>query len=392
MNRVILACGLAAAFLLSPVRASAQQSPPAPEIQQPAAAPPASADRPGSTASAAQGGNPLARLLLLPDISGTFSGALSYQDFVTDEANAPRAGPFGTANKLNPIFEEFELGLQAVVDPYARADVFISFTPEEVDVEEAYITALTLPYGLSARGGKLFSPFGRINQQHPHAWDFVDRPLAHARLLGPEALGGAGASVAWLAPLPWYAELHLAYQAVRPGLDEEAEDGRAGIGRIVQYFDLSPETTLGAGASGALVQEPGAEAGWRDLAGGDVYLKIRPGGGRAFVAFQGEVLWSRLRDVPDAADDSEWGAYAQAVWRRSPYWAYGVRYDRAPGIADGVLSGAEHRVSALVSWLPSEFQRFRLQGGWTRLPGEKNGWEGIFSIEFGMGAHGAHPF
>jgi hypothetical protein len=218
----------------------------------------------------------------------------------------------------------------------------------------------------------------------------VDRPLAHARLFGPEALGGAGASVAWLAPVPWYAELHLAYQAVRPGLDEDAEAGRAGVGRLVQYVDLAPGTTLGLGVSGALVEEP--VDGMRDLAGADAHLRIRPVGGRAYVALEGEALWSRLRNVPGAADQHRWGAHGQAVWGRSPYFSYGVRYDRAPGLADGRLEGAERRLSALVSWLPSEFQRLRLQGGWTRLPGRRDGWEGLLAIEFGMGAHGAHPF
>jgi hypothetical protein len=417
MNRNLVACGLAAAVLLSHARASAQQPPPAtpgaqqqqseaereklesdiakelgPEPQKAPPAPaarPASVDRPSTTASAAQGGNPLARLLLLPDISAIFSGALSYQDFDV-ETEAPRAGPYGAPKQLNPIFEELELGLQAVVDPYARADIFISFTPEEVDVEEAYLTALTLPYGLSARAGKVYSPFGRINQQHPHVWDFVDRPLAHARLLGPEALGGAGVVAAWLAPLPWYAELHLGYQAVSPGLDEEAESGRAGVARLVQYLDLGEGATLGVGASGALVKEP--VDGWRDLAGADVYLKLRPPSGRSYVAVQGEAIWSRLRDVPDVEDDDRWGAYAQVVRRQGPRWAYGARYDRAPGVVEGAPSGVEHRVSGVLSWLPSEFQRIRLQGGWTRLPGGGDGWEGLLALEFGIGAHGAHPF
>jgi hypothetical protein len=421
MDRAVVACGLAAAAVLlapAPARAQEPESPTqqrsngpattpdaereelerdvAEELGAPPEAPaaPGSDARPGAgdepdTAAAGQGGNPLARLLLLPDISAVFSGALSYQDFDV-ETEAPRSGPYGDAEKLNPIFEELELALQAVVDPYARADVFISFTPDEVGVEEAYLTALTLPYGLSARAGVIFSPFGRINQQHPHAWDFADRPLANARLLGPEALGGAGVVAAWLAPLPWFAELYVGYQALRPGLDEEADPGRGGVARLVQYVDLAPGATLGVGVSGALVQEP--VDGWRDLAGADVYLKLRPQAARSYVALQGEAIWSRLRDVPEADDDDRWGAYAQAVRRQGPRWAYGIRYDRAPGVVEGAFSGVEHRVSGVVSWLPSEFQQLRLQGGWTRLPGGGDGWEGILALEFGIGAHGAHAF
>jgi hypothetical protein len=158
----------------------------------------------------------------------------------------------------------------------------------------------------------------------------------------------------------------------------------------VQYVDLTPGATLGVGVSGALVQEP--VDGMRDLAGADVYLKFRPVGGRAYLALQGEALWSRLRDIADVEDEEDWGAYGQVVWRQSPFFAYGVRYDRAPGVVEGALSGVEHRVSGLVAWLPSEFQRLRLQGGWSRLPDGRDGWEAIFGIEFGIGAHGAHPF
>jgi hypothetical protein len=348
------------------------------------------ADRPSTTAAAAQGASPLARLLLLPDLSATGSAALSWRSF--DAGGAPRAGPFGEARRLNPVFEEVELGIQAAVDPYARADVFLAFSEEGAEVEEAYVTALALPAGLLARAGKLFTPFGRLNQQHPHAQDFVDRPLPLVRLLAPENLGGAGVNVAWLAPLPWYAELHLTYQAVNLGLDEESPARRAGSARVVQYFDVTGRASLGVGVSGALAEEP--EDGWRDLAGTDVHLRLRTGSGArpSHVTLTAEALWSRLRGVPGVAEEDAWGAYAQAVHRPARRLAYGVRWERAPGVLEGALAGAEHRVSALAAFLPSEFQRIRLQGGWTRFPGGRDGLEAILGLEFSMGAHGAHPF
>src|SRR6187401_3596444 len=38
--------------------------------------------------------------------------------------------------------EESEISFQAIVDPYARADLFLSFSNSGVDVEEGYITFL----------------------------------------------------------------------------------------------------------------------------------------------------------------------------------------------------------------------------------------------------------
>ena len=45
-----------------------------------------------------------------------------------------------------------ELAFQAVVDPYARADFFVTLGPDEVALEEGYITFPTLPGGLLDEG------------------------------------------------------------------------------------------------------------------------------------------------------------------------------------------------------------------------------------------------
>ena len=51
--------------------------------------------------------------------------------------------------------EESEASFQAVVDPYARADFFISFGEEGVEVEEGFITFTSLPGGLLTKVGKM---------------------------------------------------------------------------------------------------------------------------------------------------------------------------------------------------------------------------------------------
>ena len=380
-------------LLLAAALAAAAVDPSTNDLSTPPPAPPPPPSPAAPAPAPATGANPYARLLLLPDLSAVVAAGAAYPSYDV-EARSPREGVFGDARRVTPYFQEVELALQAVVDPYARADVFVGFHADEVEIEEAYVTALNLPAGLLARGGVLFAPFGRINAQHPHTWEFVDQPLPNARLLAPEVLSGPGFDVAWLAPLPWFAELRLAYQAVRPGghaHDEGAgEEGpsRAGLARLVQYFDLSERATAGIGVSGALVQDP--VGGWADLAGGDVYLKLRPGASRAYLALQGEILGRRQRLTEERGSD--WGAYAQAVYRPGQRFSYGVRYEHAPGAAEGVDGGVERRLSALVGWMPSEFQRVRLQGGWDRLPDGTDGWEAILAIEFSIGAHGAHAF
>jgi hypothetical protein len=329
----------------------------------------------------ATGGNPMARLLLLPDISAIGSFALAYDRY--DVATlSPRNGPFGPPDTAQPLFQEVELGLQSVVDPYARADLFISFTPEGVDLEEGYLTTLSLPAGLQVRAGKLFSPFGRLNTQHPHAWDFVDAPLA-ARLVAAEKLSGPGADVAWLAPLPWFAELHVAYQATAPE-PGDAERPTAAA-HLQQYFALGDATTLGVGVSAAVRDDP---AGTRDLGDVSAYLRVRPPTARAYVTLQGELYGRRFRGEPGGTDA---GGYAQLFWRPGPFWGWGVRYDDAPAVP-AAGAGRERRYGALASWYPSEFSRLRLQLSYDRRPDGGDGLETLLALEFIVGSHGAHPF
>ncbi len=339
----------------------------------------------------ATGGNPYARVLMLPDISaiGDFAGAYDTADV---GQLSPRGGPHGPAHKLTPLFQELELGFQSVIDPYARADIFVSFTPDGADVEEAYLTTLTLPAGFQVRAGKFFSPFGRLNQQHPHVWDFIDAPLAMDRLLSADTLKGPGVDVAWLAPLSWYAELHLAAQTTNPGF--VSEDRRTLLARLQQYFDVASGATVGVGVSGAWIEEP--LPGASDLVGGaDVFLKFRPVTTRSYVAVQGELFLRRLSGTPDAA--TRLGGYLQAVYRDGPFYEYGVRAEAAPAVVPGTTampsgSGSEQRYAALAAWLPSEFQRLRAQVAWDRLSGGQDALEALLQVEFIIGAHGAHPF
>lgn len=359
--------------------------------QPPSGAAPAAEAAPAAGAQPITGGNPYARILMLPDISaiGDFAGTYHNLDV---GSLSPRSGLFGAPHELTPHFQELELGLQSVIDPYARADMFISFAPGGVDVEEAYLTTLALPAGFQVRAGKFYSPFGRLNQQHPHVWDFVDAPLAMDRLLSANTLKGPGLDVAWLAPLPWFVELHLAGQTSRPSFIEE--DRRTLVARLQQFFDVGDGTTLGLGLSGARIQEPLPGAS-REVGGVDLMLKLRPTITRSYLVFQGELFTRRMSGTEEAGTAT--GGFMQAVFRDGPFYAYGLRGELAPAAVPGTTlvrpgSGTERRVSALAEWLPSEFQRLRAQVAWDHLPDGRDGFEGTLHIEFVIGAHGAHPF
>lgn len=405
MHRLVVASALAVAVAVPLAARSAEEPPPPQDLEAEIAkelgkAPPGAATAPEAPAPAASQGaaaaGPLARLLLLPDISAVASAAAAF-DSLDVETLSPRSGPTSPAGRPAFLFEELELALQAAVDPYARADVFIAFGPEGAELEEAYLTSLSLPAGLQVRAGRFFSPFGRLNQQHPHVWELVDAPLAQSRLLAEETLSGAGVALSWLAPLPWFAELHLAGQSTGelPGEPLPPDGGEpsarlTGVARLLQYVSLGDSTTVGLGLSAARREEQGRGA-FRDLGGADLLVRHRRPASRSYATLQAELYARRLRGIPEVDGGVETGGWAQGFYKHGPRFGYGVRYDWAPAEAEG-LDGTERRVGVLAAFFPSELQRIRLQVSYDRLPGGRDGLEAILHLEFGIGSHGAHPF
>ena len=120
-----------------------------------------------------------------------FGGATSNAKLLNPDISL--IGDFiGTAgrNTVSPSpslqLHESEIGLQAIIDPYARADFFISFGETGVNLEEGYITFTSLPAGLLLKVGKMRAAFGKVNTIHNHALPWMDRPLVTDNLVGGE--------------------------------------------------------------------------------------------------------------------------------------------------------------------------------------------------------------
>ena len=121
-----------------------------------------------------------------------------------------QAGP-GQENSL--AVRETEIGIQADIDPYARADFFFALPEgEEFELEEGFVTLTALPLGLQLRGGKFLPNFGRLNMIHSHERPQVDAPAVLESFLGEEGLRSTGAEVSRVfTPLGTFAELTYAF-------------------------------------------------------------------------------------------------------------------------------------------------------------------------------------
>jgi len=111
-------------------------------------------------------------------------------------------------NEVNPSpaleMRESEASFQAVVDPYARADFFLAFGEEGVELEEGFLTFTELPGRLLVKVGKMRAAVGKVHSLHTDVLPWADRPLVTTNLVGGEdGIADARVSVARLIPNPW---------------------------------------------------------------------------------------------------------------------------------------------------------------------------------------------
>jgi hypothetical protein len=330
-----------------------------------------------------------------------------------------------------------ELAFDGAVDPYFEGFANIVFKLDndnqtDVEVEEAFMQTTSLPFNLQLKAGQFFAAFGRLNPTHPHTWDFVDTPLVNGLFLGPDGLRGVGAQTSWTLPLPWYSQLIFASQNGRgstgfsfrnPGdngmfFDRITTDREARglqdfvwIPRFENSFNLSDTQTVLAGVSGAFGSNETGANSRTQIYGADLLYKWKSShaeGGFPFVKWQTEFMYRRYQ-AGRGADDSfpvaetfhDWGLYSQVLWGFKKGLVAGVRGDyvdmQDSKFTDDLDRQSRWRLSANLTWYPTEFSKIRLQYNQDFL--EQNFFlsarevESVFlQWEFILGAHGAHKF
>jgi hypothetical protein len=314
-------------------------------------------------------------------------------------------------NEVDPrpalALDEAEVSLQAIVDPYARAAFFLTFSEQEVGVEEGFITFTSLPAGFLMKVGKFKATFGKVNLLHPHVLPWVDRPLAMVNLLGgEEGLNDAGISVSKLFPNPV-----VFIEATGEVLRGEAENLFAAprrrdvalVGHLRAYRDLSESTNVDLGASVARGTNEAGPGFHTTLYGADVTLRWRPLRRAIYrrLMLRGELVWSRREDAGRDAGDfvtgpaapftaSAFGGYASLEYQLGRRWFAATRFDSAERALDP--SVRDRAGSLILSYWPSEFSQVRGQLRRLDYGDGPTANELLFQFQFSIGAHGAHPF
>ena len=307
-------------------------------------------------------------------------------------------------NTINPpqslSLQESEMSVQAIVDPYARADFFLAFGEQGVEVEEGYVTFPAVPGGFVAKVGKMRASFGRVNRFHNHTLPWVDRPLVQFNLLGGSleeadvGIKDAGISVSHIIPAPGGLFLEATGEVFRGDSGALFHASRrsdvSSVLHLRAYHDLTESTNLEVGGSYARGHNNLGSGFITQLYGIDTTLRWRPLRRAIYHSFaaRAELYWSRREEV--ALTQRAVGYFGSLEYRLGRRWFAGGRYDwseRARN-ADQHDSGG----SLVLTYWPSEFNQIRGQLRRTRYAEGTTANELLVQFLFTIGAHGAHPF
>lgn len=335
---------------------------------------------------------------LNPDIS-------AIGDFVSDAGHNPNSA-FRSLE-----MHEAEVALQAIVDPYARADFFISFGEEGVTLEEGYITFTSLPKSFVARVGKMRAAFGKVNTLHNHVLPWIDRPLVTYNLVGGEdGINDAGVSVNRILPSPKWLFLEGTGQVYRgdsPDVFHAVnKNDLSVVGHLRGYHDFTENTNLDLGVSysrGHNDADPITGRLVSNLYGIDSTIRWKPLQRSIYHSFvsRSEFIWNQRQQLP--ATRKAFGWYTSADYQLGRRWFVGGRYDWSDHQRN---QHHDSGGSLILTYWPSEFAQIRGQyrlmnyGPLANAPlappaSNLNSFqtnELLMQVQFAIGAHGAHPF
>ena len=391
--------------------AQPSQPAPAPNAAATPAIPPGAAPQPQATAASqgAAGATSQAETIRLGGAGGAAAKALNPDvsvigDFIAGAGHNPL--------KTTPAFEmhESEIGLQAIIDPYARGDFFISFGETGVNLEEGFITFTALPANFVAKGGKMRAAFGKVNTLHNHVLPWVDRPLVSQNLVGGEdGIDDAGFSVTRIIPTPgnWFLEgTAQVFRGDSADVFTSSEKNDVSVvGHLHTYRDLTDNTNVDVGGSYSRGHNLFGSDFITHLYGVDATFRWKPlqrAIYRSFVA-RSEFIW-RQQNQPSLTAcatvtcpqfvrggfQRAFGFYASGDYQFARRWFVGGRVDRADRPFDASIT--DKGGSVVLTYWPSEFAQLRGQYRFTRYAQNFDAHEAFIQLQFALGAHGAHPF
>ncbi len=240
------------------------------------------------------------------------------------------------ANRPVPALEmhESEAGFQEIIDPYARADFFLTFGEQGVDLEEGYLTFTALPAGLQLKVGKMRAAFGKVNTLHNHVLPWVDRPLVTQNLVGGEdGINDAGLSLSRILPAPKGIFLEGTGQIFRGDSENVFASTRrsqvSAVGHLRAYADLSESTNIDLGAVLFTRPQPVRRRLEPTLGGGRHAALETACAAPSITRSSGAANWSGRAPLTPAGTVKPFGLYVSGDYQFGRRWFLGGRFDQS---------------------------------------------------------------
>jgi hypothetical protein len=300
---------------------------------------------------------------------------------------------------IDLFLNETEVSLQATVDPYIRGDFFLSFgrNPETgqygVEVEEGYLTTLSLPARLQLKAGRFRSAVGRLNTVHPHALPFIDMPNAYVNYFGEEGLKDEGLSLSWLMPTKAFYQ-ELLFQ-VTSGYSESPSFARSDKNRLLyvshlkNFFTINDDNTLEIGLTGISGANDSARV--TNMAAADITYKWKPVKLNTYhsLTWQSELFFNHANLAENFSVNS-FGMYSFLQYQLAKRWFLTGRYDYGQKPYDKTIK--ENAFSLTAGWYATEFSKLEFETKTTDDNIDKRFYQAWLRWIFVIGAHGAHQY
>ncbi|MBN2801485.1 MAG: hypothetical protein JXR91_00170, partial [Deltaproteobacteria bacterium] len=333
------------------------------------------------------------------------------------------------------------LHLQANLDPYSVAKIAIEVKPDEVELDEAYVTWSAVTSWMSLTAGKFHQQFGVVNRWHAPSLDQFSFPLVILEHFGGP-LNQTGISADFLLPKMW-ADLQEIELQITNGQNEKLFSGDffsipSALLHMRNYWDLTPDTYLEFGLTGVIgvnnqigktverdevetqlynengnpvnfydengekvsvLKQPGEttvvnDKDWRLTAvgGGDLTINWEPSNQAKYkgFTFRSEFLYA-YKQVKDAlGNDREiksFGGYSYMQVKPARSWILGVRGDFTTPFELENRDKYTWAVVPYITWWQSPWVRFRLQYNYIDWADQPKEHRVLLQMTFSAGAH-----
>ncbi|MCS7185035.1 MAG: hypothetical protein NZ870_03835, partial [bacterium] len=269
--------------------------------------------------------------------------------------------------------DEIEITFQSPVDPFSRADIFITAKEDHFGIEEAYLTLLKLPYNLQAKFGKIRPPIGRWNLIHFSEHFTASHPEIFDELFKQdEGIAITGFEASYLFPLPVYTL--FTYNGGLANVSGSTVSSSYNL-----RFSIGEKSNFDIGVS-YLVDNPSQKI---NTLGYHILFRNRPPGRELYKYTH--IQWEHYFMKEDQIDKEGFIAFFNQQFYRT--FHFGVMLDGIRKKEDDHMH-TELNHAFNITYFPSEFSRYRLEYRWTK----HHGVSVIFEVVFSIGPHRPHIY